>query len=348
MSGVQLPAIGPLDSAAMAAADERQSRLTKPPGSMGRLEPLGAQLAGVAGVCPPPVPDRVAVAVFAGDHGVHAQGVTPWPQEVTGQMVANLCAGGAVVSVLAAQVGADVTVVDVGVVGEPPAHPRLTSAKVASGTDDLSVGPAMTLEQAERAVDVGLAHAYRLVDEGYRLLVTGDLGLANTTPSAALVAFFTGKDPAEVTGRGSGSDDAMLAHKTDVVRRAVSRLARDADPRTVLAEVGGFEHAALVGFVLGGAARRVPVLLDGVVACSAALVAAALDPGVVAYLVAGHRSTEPGATASLTSLGLEPLLDLGLRLGEGSGAVLAVPIVQAAARMLSEVATFESAHVSER
>ncbi|HEU4998698.1 MAG TPA: nicotinate-nucleotide--dimethylbenzimidazole phosphoribosyltransferase, partial [Lapillicoccus sp.] len=206
--------------------------------------------------------------------------------------------------------------------------------------------PAMSPEQARQAVNVGVAQAYRLVDEGYRLLVTGDLGLANTTPSAALVAALTGSDPADVTGRGAGSDEAMLAHKVDVVRGAVDRLEPGADPLTVLAEVGGFEHAALAGFVIGGAARRVPVLLDGVIACSAALVAAALEPAVVAYLVAGHRSQEPGATAALRSLGLEPLLDLDLRLGEGSGAVLAVPLVQAAARMLAEVATFDSAHVS--
>jgi nicotinate-nucleotide--dimethylbenzimidazole phosphoribosyltransferase len=346
MSGMELPAVAPLDAVAMAAADARQARLTKPPGSMGRLEALGTQLAGVTGVCPPPVPEPVAVAVFAGDHGVHAQGVTPWPQEVTVQMVANVCAGGAVVNALARQVGADVVVVDVGVVGDATPHERLTAAKIARGTADLSAGPAMTPDQARRAVETGVTHAYRLVDAGYRLLVTGDLGLANTTPSAALVAALTGTDPSEVTGRGAGSDDVMLAHKVDVVRRAVSRLDPDADPMTVLAEVGGFEHAALAGFLLGAAARRVPAVLDGVIAGSAALVAAALEPGVVAYLVAGHRSQEPGATVALRALGLEPLVDLDLRLGEGSGALLAVPIVQAAARMLAEVATFDDAHVS--
>jgi nicotinate-nucleotide--dimethylbenzimidazole phosphoribosyltransferase len=348
MSRVDLPTVAPLDADAMAAADARQAQLTKPPGSMGRLEALGTQLAGIAGVCPPPVPEPVAVAVFAGDHGVHAQGVTPWPQEVTVQMVANVCAGGAVVNALARQVGADVEVVDVGVAGDAPTHERLTTAKVARGTADLSTGPAMSADECRQALETGAAVAYRLADEGYRLLVTGDLGLANTTPSAALVAALTGSDPADVTGRGAGSDDAMLAHKIDVVRRAVDRLDDTADPMTVLAAVGGFEHAALAGFVLGAATRRVPVVLDGVIACSAALVAAALEPGVVPYLVAGHRSTEPGASTGLRHLGLEPLLDLDLRLGEGSGAVLAVPVVQAAARMLGEVATFASAQVSER
>jgi nicotinate-nucleotide--dimethylbenzimidazole phosphoribosyltransferase len=345
---VELPAVAPLDADAMAAADARQGRLTKPPGSMGRLEALGTQLAGIAGVCPPPVPEPVAVAVFAGDHGVHAQGVTPWPQEVTVQMVANVCAGGAVVNALARQMRADVVVVDVGVAGDAPPHPCLTTARIARGTADLLTGPAMSLAQARQGVETGVAHAYRLVDAGYRLLVTGDLGLANTTPAAALVAALTGTDAPEVTGRGAGSDDAMLAHKVDVVRRAVARIDHDADPLVVLAEVGGFEHAALAGFLLGAAARRVPVVLDGVIAGSAALVAAALEPRCVAYLLAGHRSPEPGATVALRTLGLHPLLDLELRLGEGSGAVLAVPLVQAAARMLSEVATFESAQVSER
>jgi nicotinate-nucleotide--dimethylbenzimidazole phosphoribosyltransferase len=346
MTCVELPPVTPLDAEAMTAADARQSQLTKPPGAMGRLETLGTQLAGIAGTCPPPIPEPVAVAVFAGDHGVHAQGVTPWPQEVTVQMVANVCAGGAVVNALARQVGADVLVVDVGLAADAPPHERLMTARVAAGTADLSTGPAMSLQQARQALGTGVAVANRLADEGYRLLVTGDLGLANTTASAALVAALTGVDPVEVTGRGAGSDDVMLAHKVAVVRRAVSRLDPAADPLTVLAEVGGFEHAALAGFLLGAAARRTPVVLDGVIACSAAMVAAALEPRVAGYLVAGHRSQEPGATAALRSLGLEPLLDLDLRLGEGSGALLAVPIVQAAARMLSDVATFGAAEVS--
>jgi len=345
-----LTSISPLDGEAMRAADERQGRLTKPPGSMGRLEELGTQLAGIYGVCPPPGPEPVAVAVFAGDHGVHAQSVTPWPQEVTVQMVANVCAGGAVVNALARQVGADVSVVDVGVVGDPPPHPSLTTAKTRPGTADLSLGPAMTAPECAHALQVGLDTAERLVGQGYRLLVTGDLGLANTTPSAALISALTGRDADEVTGRGAGADAAMLARKTDIVRGAVGRLAGTPAGRSgldVLAEVGGFEHAALAGFVLGAAALRTPVVLDGVIACSAALAAERIAPGTRAYLVSGHRSQEPGATVALAALGLEPLVDLGLRLGEGSGAVLAVPIIQAAARLLSEVATFDSAGVSD-
>jgi nicotinate-nucleotide--dimethylbenzimidazole phosphoribosyltransferase len=276
--------------------------------------------------------------------------VTPWPQEVTVQMVANVCAGGAVVNALARQVGADVVVVDVGVVGDPPPHAVLTSAKAGRGTADLSAGPAMSRDACGAALQTGVDTAVRLVEAGYRLLVTGDLGLANTTASAAVIAALTGRDAGSVTGRGAGADDAMLAHKRAIVEQAVRRFdgpAPERDAIEVLAEVGGFEHAALTGFVLAAAALRVPVLLDGVIAGSAALAAARLQPAVVGYLVAGHRSEEPGATVALEALSLEPLLDLGLRLGEGSGAVLAVPVVQAAARMLRDVATFDTAGVSE-
>jgi len=345
------PAIQPPDALAAAAADELQSRLTKPAGSMGRLEALGSRLAGLYAVCPPPIPEPVVVAVFAGDHGVHARGVSPWPQEVTVQMVANVATGGAVVNALARQVGASVVVVDVGVAGVLPAElaGSVVDERVVAGTADFTAGPALTREQALAALDAGRRTAARLVEQGARLLVTGDLGIGNTTASAALVAAFTGSDPGAVTGPGAGSDAVMLAHKIAVVRAALERHRPDpADPIGVLAAVGGAEHAALAGFLVEAAARRTPLLLDGVIACSAALAAVALDPGVTAYLVAGHRSTEPGASAALAALGLEPLLDLGLRLGEGSGAVLAVPVVQAAARLLREVATFESAGVAGR
>ncbi len=342
-----IAAIGPLDETAMAAARARQAVLTKPSGSMGRLEALGTQLAGIARQSPPPLPGPVAVAVFAGDHGVHAQGVSPWPQEVTVQMVATITSGRAVINAVARQVGASVLTVDVGVVAELDAHPDLLRAKVARGTTNLSVGPAMSPDQARAALETGIAVAERLVASGHRLLVTGDLGIGNTTPAAALIAVLTGRDPAEVTGRGAGSDDAMLAHKVEVIRAGIATNSATAqDPLAALAGVGGLEHAALAGFVLGAAARRVPVVLDGVISCSAALVARALCPGVTAYLVAGHRSLEPGAAVALDALGLPPLLDLDLRLGEGSGAALAVPLVQAAARLLHEVATFDTAGVS--
>ena len=342
-----LDRIQPPSPQAADAARERQAVLTKPAGSMGALEDLGTRLSALHGACPPPVAQHPAVAVFAGDHGVHAQGVTPWPQEVTGQMVANFVAGGAVVNALARQVGASVTVVDVGVAHPPEPGPGLLQRNVARGTADLATGPAMTREQATAALEVGIAVAEELVDAGADLLVTGDMGIANTTPAAALVAAFAGVPAAEATGRGTGVDDPTLARKVAVVEAAVAR-STDLDALGVLAEVGGLEHAALAGFLLGGAARRVPVLIDGVIAVSAALSAAALAPDAVGSWVAGHLSVEPGARVGLAHLGLRPLLDLDLRLGEGSGAVLAVPLVQAAARILDEVATFDSAGVTEK
>ncbi|MEI2766252.1 MAG: nicotinate-nucleotide--dimethylbenzimidazole phosphoribosyltransferase [Dermatophilaceae bacterium] len=343
-----LERIQPLSGPDVDAARQRHTVLTKPPGSLGPLEDLGCALAGIYATCPPPQPQRVAIAVFAGDHGVHAQGVTPWPQEVTAQMVGNLLAGGAVVNALARQVGAQVVVVDVGVAADLPDAPGLLSRKVARGTADLSLGPAMSTQQALAAIEVGIEVADGLVADGCQLLVTGDMGIANTTASAALVAVFTGLPAAAVTGRGTGVDEATLARKVAVVQQAVARGVSPADPLEALAQVGGLEHAALVGLLLAGAARRVPVLLDGVIACSAALVARALAPVAADYWVAGHRSAEPGASAALDSLGLRPLVDLELRLGEGSGGALAVPMVQSAARVLREVATFDAAGVTDK
>jgi nicotinate-nucleotide--dimethylbenzimidazole phosphoribosyltransferase len=344
-----LAAIRPADDRAMTAARELQARLTKPAGSLGALEELSVRLAGLAGTCPPPLPAPATVAIFAGDHGVHAQGVTPWPQEVTAQMVANFVAGGAVVNAFARENGADVMVVDVGVAIPLHGGANLLDANVRRGTRDMTLTAALTRDEAQAAVEVGIRVAEALVEQGARALLTGDMGIANTTPAAALIAAFTGCDPAAVTGRGTGIDDAMLAHKTQVVAAALQRHAPDpADPLGVLAAVGGLEHAALTGFVLGAAARRVPVIVDGVIAASAAVAAAAFAPDSVAAMVAGHRSAEPGAGVALAHLGLEPLLDLGMRLGEGSGAVLALPVVSAAVRVLHEVATFDSAGVSEK
>ncbi|TVZ04421.1 nicotinate-nucleotide--dimethylbenzimidazole phosphoribosyltransferase [Trebonia kvetii] len=339
--------IGGLDEDAIRAARLRQDSLTKPRGSLGRLEDVSVRLAGIAGQCPPPLPLPAVVAVFAADHGVHAQGVSPWPQEVTAQMVANFLAGGAAVNAIAAQAGADVRVVDIGVATPLPAAAGLLSRKVRAGTADMTTGPAMSAQEALRAIETGIEIARGLVANGHRCLITGDMGIANTTASAALIAVFTGADPAAVTGRGTGIDDPTLALKVDVIRRALALHSPDpADPLEVLARVGGLEHAALVGLMLGGAAERVPVLLDGVIACSAALAAMAFAPSVTGFLFAGHLSTEPGARRALDALGLEPLIDLGLRLGEGSGAVLALPVVATAARVLRDMATFDSAGVS--
>ncbi|MDQ0603230.1 nicotinate-nucleotide--dimethylbenzimidazole phosphoribosyltransferase [Streptomyces canus] len=341
--------IRPLDAKALGEAWERQKRMTKPPGSLGMLEIISAQLSGLSRQCPPPIPEPAAVAIFTGDHGVHAQGVTPWPQEVTAQMVANFLGGGAVCNAFAAQVGAEVCVVDVGVAADLPATPGLLPRKVRAGTSDMTTGPAMTREEAKRAIEVGIETARDLVAAGNKALLTGEMGIANTTASAALISVFTDTDPADVTGRGTGINDETLARKTEVVRRALEVHQPDpADPIGVLAAIGGFEHAAMVGLLLGGASLRTPVILDGVSAGAAALVARAIAPEVLAACIAGHRSAEPGHVAALNKLGLRPLVDLDLRLGEGTGALLALPLVQSTARAMHEVATFDSAGVTEK
>jgi nicotinate-nucleotide--dimethylbenzimidazole phosphoribosyltransferase len=334
--------IPPPDEAAAEEARRRHLGLTKPPGSLGRLEELGARLAGMAGECPP-VPESPAVVVCAGDHGVLERGVSPWPQEVTAAMVGNFCTGGAAVNGVATTVGARLSVLDVGVAGELERHPLLRAAKVRGGTDDLSRGPAMTREEAARAVMAGAGVAEELVESGgVDLLVTGDMGIGNTTPAACLISAFTGSLPEETTGRGTGIDDQTLKLKVNVVEEALELHKPDPeDPLGVLAQVGGLEHAAIVGVILAGAVYRLPVILDGVVSNSAALVARALAPHSAGYVIAGHRSAEPGACISLRSLNLPPLLDLDMRLGEGTGGLLAAPLVQAAARTLAEMATLE-------
>jgi len=348
-----LAALRPLDAEALAEARERQGRLTKPLGALGLLEDVSVQLAGLAGVCPPPDPAPAAVAVFAADHGVHAQGVTPWPQEVTMQMVGNFLAGGAAVNAFAGVVGAQVVVVDIGVAGPLDDAPQLLRHRVRNGTRDLSVESAMTDAEVRAALDAGVRVAAALVADGHRCLLTGDMGIANTTASAALIAAFTGAAATQVTGRGTGVDDDTLAHKVAVVERALARHAdviagRDDDPIAVLAAVGGLEHAGIAGFVIGAAALRVPVVLDGVIAGAAALAVRAIAPEALGACLAGHRSAEPGHAVALGALGLRPLVDLDLRLGEGTGAVLALPLVRAAVAALAQMATFDAAGVTEK
>ncbi|MFE6051714.1 nicotinate-nucleotide--dimethylbenzimidazole phosphoribosyltransferase [Kitasatospora sp. NPDC056446] len=350
-----LRGIRPLDAKALGEAWDRQKRMTKPAGSLGMLEIISAQLCGLSRKCPPPLPEPACVAIFAGDHGVHAQGVSPWPQEVTAQMVGNFLAGGAVINSFAKQIGTEVCVVDVGVAAELPDAVQqgratgLLPRKVRPGTADMTQGPAMTREEALKAIEVGIETARDLVAAGNKALVTGDMGIANTTASAALISVFTGLDPAEVTGRGTGIDDETHARKIEVIRAALALHRPDpSDPVGVLAAVGGLEHAALAGFLLGAASLRTPVILDGVIAGSAALAAKAIAPEVLAACIAGHRSAEPGHQAALAKLGLRPLIDLDLRLGEGTGALLALPLVQSAARAMHDVATFDSAGVTEK
>jgi nicotinate-nucleotide--dimethylbenzimidazole phosphoribosyltransferase len=354
-----LEAIGPLDREAMEATARRLDRLTKPPGSLGRLETLAIELAGIRGE-PVISIDRPAIAVFAGDHGITRQGVSPYPPEVTRQMVANFAAGGAAINVLGRAARADLVVVDVGVTGEPlalepdgpaagAAGARFVGARVAPGTRDFSVEPAMSRDETLAAVDVGRLIAAALIDDGCDLLGVGEMGIGNTTASSALVAALTGRPAAEVTGRGTGLDDAGVRRKAAVIDAALARHRPDPeDPLDVLATVGGLEIAALVGAILQAAADRTPVVLDGFITGAAALVASRLAPDLPAHLIASHRSAEPGHRLVLESLGLEPVLDLGLRLGEGSGVALAIPVVAAAARVLGEMATFEDAGVSDR
>ncbi len=337
--------IADVDEVVRDAAAARQRELTKPPGSLGRLEDLGNRLAAIAGTCPPPVVTRPVVALFAADHGVCAQGVTPWPQEITVQMAANIAAGGAAISVLARQFGADVLVTDVGIATSATLD-GVVDRCVRRGTADLSVEPAMTPQEAEQSILVGYETASKAIDAGADCVVTGEMGIGNTTASAAVIAALSGHGASEVVGRGAGADDAMLAHKTAVVQRALDLHAEHlGDPLGVLQHVGGLELGAIAGAVLAAAEHRVPVIIDGVIASASALIAVGIAPAARGYLVGGHAGVEPGIAAAHRQLGLDPLVDLDLRLGEGSGAILAVPLVQAAARILGEMSTFAEAGV---
>jgi nicotinate-nucleotide--dimethylbenzimidazole phosphoribosyltransferase len=338
--------IAPLDPEAMALARARQRRLTKPPGSLGRLEELSIRIAGIQRR-PRPEVARKAVFVMAADHGVAAQGVTAYPQAVTAQMVANFAAGGAAINVLARHIGARVVIVDMGVASDLTACDGLISKKFACGTRDLSCGPAMPRDQAIGAVEAGIEVLESELARGLDLIAAGDMGIGNTTASAAIVAAFTGRAPASVAGRGTGVDDRGLARKIAVIEQALDCNKPDpADGLDVLSKVGGFEIGGLAGLIIAAAANRLPVVMDGVISGAAGLVAAGLAPQAKDYLIAGHLSTEPGHAAALAHLCLTPLLDLGLRLGEGTGAALAMAVVEAAVKALNEMATFEQAGVS--
>lgn len=336
------------DEQAEADAKAHQLRLTKPAGSLGVLEDLGVQLAGIAGCDPPPVPRRPAIVVAACDHGVVDEGVTPWPRDVTAQMVRNFLAGGAAISVLGREVGASVVVVDAGVATELERHPALLDVARRRVTGNIAREAALELDDARALVEAGRTLVSSLHAYGIDLVATGDMGIGNTTPSAAVIAALTGRSAASVTGRGTGIDDAQLAHKIEVVERAITRSGPPSDPMSVLAELGGGEIAVIAGVVLGAMDARIPVIVDGVISLAGTLVAVGIEPVAADFVIAGHRSVEPGATAALEHLGLRPLLDLDLRLGEGSGAALAIPLVRAAARILGEMATFDAAGVTER
>jgi nicotinate-nucleotide--dimethylbenzimidazole phosphoribosyltransferase len=335
-----------VDERMRAAARAELDRKTKPRGSLGRLEDLAERIAAIRGtVFPEPL--TTAIVVAAADHGVAAEQVSAYPQEVTRQMLVNFAAGGAAISVLAHAIGAQLVVVDAGVV-EPYVHHGIRDLRLGEGTANAAVGPAMSREQVAEAIRRGEELARELAATGVTVIALGDMGIANTTSASAISCALLGRAPSAMCGPGTGLDAAGVEHKASVVERMLEQNRPDpSDPVGVLAAVGGFEIALLTGVALGAAAERAVVMLDGFITGAAALAAARLAPQVVGYFVASHRSPEPGHAAVLKALDLEPLLDLGLRLGEGSGAALALPLVAAARDILVEMATFEGAGVTD-
>ena len=343
MDFAEFPPVSPPDATAAAAARARQDSLTKPPGSLGRLEELSVWVAACQGRCPPSQFDRARVVVFAGDHGVTRERVSAYPVEVTAQMAANIDRGGAAINALATAAGAGVRVVDMAIDTEAG---DLSAYKVRRGSGDISAEDALTAEETVAAVEAGRRIADGEVDAGADLLIPGDMGIGNTTVAATLIAAVTGVEPVEAVGHGTGIDDAGWARKTAAVRDALFRARRVSDPLGLLRCCGGADLAALAGFCAQAAIRRTPVLLDGLASTAAALVAERLAPGARAWWQAGHRSPEPAHALACAALGLEPILDLGMRLGEGTGAAVALPVLRAAVAALASMSTFAEAGVS--
>lgn len=340
--------IAPLDPVWLDRAQRRLDVLTKPPGSLGRLEALARQYVAIKREIPPRIRGKLIVT-FAADHGVTAEGVSAYPREVTPQMVGNFLKGGAAINVMARQAGARVIVVDIGVDADLGTPEGLVLRKVARGTGNLARGPAMTRAHAIEALAVGLALGREAADEGADLIGTGDMGIGNTTPSSAIVAALTRRPVAEVTGRGTGIDDATWKRKVAAIEAGLAVNRPDPqDPLDVLAKVGGFEIAGIAGLILGGGAAGALMVVDGFISTAGAAIAVGLQPAVREHLVVSHRSAEAGHRALLAWLGLEPLLNLDMRLGEGTGAALAMPIIETAVRVFTEMATFDEAGVSNR
>lgn len=340
--------IGELDEAAMTAAKARQNVLTKPVGSLGRLEELSIQLAGISGQEIPVIKDKVII-VMAGDHGVVEEGVSAFPQEVTPQMVLNFLHGRAAINVLARHVGARITVVDMGVASQMEAHPLLVDKKIAQGTANMAKGPAMTRQQAEQAILVGVEVVEAEIEKGLDIVGTGDMGIGNTTPSAAIAAVLTGIEPALLAGRGTGVDDEGLKRKISAIESALKVNQPDPnDGLDVLAKVGGFEIAGLAGVIIGAAANHKPVMVDGFISTAAAMIAVAIAPAVRPYLISAHLSKEYGHIRMVEWLMLKPLVDLDFRLGEGTGAALGISLAEAACKILAEMATFGEAGISSK
>lgn len=337
-----------LDAASMAKAQERLDSLTKPAGSLGKLEELAIQVCGVTGKEEPLLQDKV-IFTLASDHGVTEEGVSAYPREVTAQMVSNFLCGKAGINVLASHVGARVRVVDMGVASNIAPDERLTVRKINYGTKNMSKGPAMSREEAVRSISAGMEVFEDELKKGVDIAGTGDMGIGNTTPSSAMAASFIGLPVECVTGRGAGLDDAGLKGKVEVIKRSIAVNRPDpADPIDVLSKVGGFEIGGLAGIILAAAANRVPVVIDGFISGAAALLAYRIEPRVRDYMIASHESVERGHRAMLEHMGLKPLLDLDLRLGEGTGAALGIWLSEAAVKLFTRMATFKSAGVSER
>ncbi len=343
----EFPAIVAPDAQSAAAARDRQDRLTKPPGALGRLEDLSVWVASCQGACPPRQFARPRVVVFAGDHGVATAGVSAYPAEVTAQMVVNFDAGGAAINVLAEAAGASVRVVDIAVDVEEPASASIGAYKVRRGSGNIAVEDALSADEVAAAIDAGRQIADDEVDSGADLLIAGDMGIGNTTAATTLIAVLTDSEPVAVVGRGTGIDDAGWARKTAAVRDAMYRARGvSADPVALLRICGGADVAAMAGFCAQAAVRRTPLLLDGLVVTAAAVVADRLAPGARQWWQAGHRSPEPAHAVALQRLELEPIVDMRMRLGEGTGAAVALPIVRAAVAILESMATFDEAGIT--
>ncbi|MEJ2697109.1 MAG: nicotinate-nucleotide--dimethylbenzimidazole phosphoribosyltransferase [Candidatus Sulfobium sp.] len=336
----------PADTGLAEEARKRLDSLTKPPGSLGRLEEFARRLVAITGNVMPEI-DKKVIFTFAGDHGVAEEGVSAYPKEVTTQMVFNFLNGGAGINVLARHAGADVVVVDIGVDFDFGDTPGLISKKVVSGTRNMRKGPAMTGEEAEQCIEAGISLAEEYAEKGYRLFGTGDMGIGNTTPSAAIASVLTGKPAAEVTGRGTGITSDVLQNKIRVIEDSISLNEPDPeDPVGVLARVGGAEIGGIAGLILGAAGKRIPVVVDGFISTAGALLAYSVEPRTRDYMFAAHNSVERGHKVMLEKIGLTPILDLGLRLGEGTGAALAMLMIEAGLRIYREMATFGEAGVS--
>jgi nicotinate-nucleotide--dimethylbenzimidazole phosphoribosyltransferase len=340
--------IGPLDKGAMEEARKRQDNLTKPQGSLGQLESLSIQVSGIKGNSRPRIVHKV-IFTLAGDHGVTAEGVSAYPSEVTPQMVYNFLRGGAGINVLARQVGARVVIADLGVASSLEPCPELKDKKVAKGTKNMAQGPAMSREEAIRSIEAGIELVEEERSRGIDILGTGDMGIGNTTPSSAITAAFTGAAPALITGRGTGLNDQGWQRKVEIIQEALRINHPDPeDGIDVLSKVGGFEIGGIAGVILAGAKYRIPVVIDGFISGAAALIAVSLSPQVKPYLIASHQSAEQGHKIILEYLGLKPLLNLHMRLGEGTGAALGISLVEASLKILDEMATFAEAGVSEK